>query len=85
MEPIRIIHFSDVLCVWAYVSQIRYDELMSNFAGRVSIDYRFLIGIRSGSRRLMLAQETVGPLEFRAQTGTSGGCFSGPMSPYSQM
>jgi predicted DsbA family dithiol-disulfide isomerase len=42
MEPIRIIHFSDALCVWAYVSQIRYDELMSNFAGRVSIDYRYL-------------------------------------------
>ena len=26
MEPIRITHFSDTLCVWAYVSQIRIDE-----------------------------------------------------------
>jgi predicted DsbA family dithiol-disulfide isomerase len=42
MEPIRIIHFSDLLCVWAYVSQIRYDELLANFADRVAIDYRFL-------------------------------------------
>ena len=27
MEPIRITHFSDTLCVWAYVSQVRIDEL----------------------------------------------------------
>ncbi len=42
MEPIRITHFSDVLCVWAYLSQIRYDELISNYEGRVAMDYRFV-------------------------------------------
>ncbi len=42
MEPIRITHFSDVLCVWAYVSQIRYDELTSAYGDRVAIDYRYL-------------------------------------------
>jgi len=42
MEPIRIIHFSDVLCVWAYVSQVRYDELLASFADRVELDYRYL-------------------------------------------
>ena len=26
-DPVRISHFSDTLCVWAYVSQIRLDEL----------------------------------------------------------
>jgi len=42
METLRITHFSDVLCVWAYVSQIRCDELVSQFGDRVSIDYRYM-------------------------------------------
>jgi predicted DsbA family dithiol-disulfide isomerase len=41
MAPIRITHFSDALCVWAYVSQIRIDELEKNFPGQVELDYRF--------------------------------------------
>ncbi len=42
MEPIRIMHFSDTLCVWAYVSQIRVDELLKNFADSVQVEYRYL-------------------------------------------
>ncbi len=42
MEMVRITHFSDVLCVWAYVSQIRCDELVAQFHDRVSIDYRYM-------------------------------------------
>lgn len=42
MEPIRIMHFSDTLCVWAYVSQIRIDELLRNFAGSVELECRYL-------------------------------------------
>lgn len=42
MEPIRVTHFSDTLCVWAYVSQIRIDELLKNFAGSVTLEYRYL-------------------------------------------
>lgn len=41
MERIRITHFSDALCVWAYVSQIRIDELVSNFAEAIELDYRY--------------------------------------------
>ena len=41
LEPIRIMHFSDALCVWAYVSQIRIDELLKNFAGSVQLEYRY--------------------------------------------
>lgn len=41
MQPIRISYFSDVLCVWAYIAQIRLDELTANFPDRVSIDYHF--------------------------------------------
>ncbi|MGB2924441.1 MAG: DsbA family protein [Limnothrix sp.] len=41
-EPIRISYFSDVLCVWAYIAQIRIDELLANFPEQISIDYHFL-------------------------------------------
>lgn len=37
-EPVRIAHFSDVLCVWAYVSQVRIDELRTKFGDRVKIE-----------------------------------------------
>lgn len=42
MSSIGILHFSDVLCVWAYVSQVRLDELRRTFAEAVSIDYRYV-------------------------------------------
>jgi len=41
MTPIPISHFSDVLCVWAYIAQIRVTELRANFPGEVELDYRY--------------------------------------------
>jgi predicted DsbA family dithiol-disulfide isomerase len=42
MEPIRILHFSDVLCVWAYIAQIRLEELKTTFEDKVSIEHHFV-------------------------------------------
>lgn len=42
MDLVRITHFSDLLCVWAYLAQVRCDELVAAFSGRVAIDYRYL-------------------------------------------
>jgi len=39
--PIRITHFSDVLCIWAYISQVRVAELQANFADEIVFDYRY--------------------------------------------
>jgi predicted DsbA family dithiol-disulfide isomerase len=39
---IDIEHFSDVLCIWAYISQIRVDELQANYPDEVRVEYRFL-------------------------------------------
>lgn len=39
--PIAISHFSDVLCIWAYVAQIRISELCSEFGEQVELDYHF--------------------------------------------
>ena len=41
MERVRIVHYSDLLCVWAYVAQVRIDELLQNFPDRVELEYRW--------------------------------------------
>jgi predicted DsbA family dithiol-disulfide isomerase len=41
VEPIRISYFSDVLCVWAYIAQIRLDELKSALGDKIVIEPHF--------------------------------------------
>ncbi|SMF05136.1 Predicted dithiol-disulfide isomerase, DsbA family [Alteromonadaceae bacterium Bs31] len=41
MSCIQIDHFSDVLCVWAYVAQVRIEELQSEFGDKVDVDFHF--------------------------------------------
>lgn len=40
--PVVIDHFSDVLCVWAYVAQIRIDELQEEYGDQVKFNYHFM-------------------------------------------
>lgn len=42
MTPIHIHHYSDVLCIWAYVSQVRVDELQETFGAQIELDCRFV-------------------------------------------
>ncbi|GAX35941.1 DsbA family oxidoreductase [Nodularia sp. NIES-3585] len=42
MEPIRIFYFSDILCVWAYIAQIRLDELKTTFQDKIAIEHHFV-------------------------------------------
>ena len=42
MKSIRIFYFSDVLCIWAYIAQIRLEELKIAFPENVVIDYHFV-------------------------------------------
>ncbi|MBF0275193.1 MAG: DsbA family protein [Nitrospinae bacterium] len=41
MNQVDIVHFSDILCVWAYIAQRRMDELKENFGEQITIDYHF--------------------------------------------
>jgi predicted DsbA family dithiol-disulfide isomerase len=52
MEPIRIFYFSDVLCVWAYIAQIRLDELRSTFGQQISIESYFTPVFGDARRKL---------------------------------
>jgi predicted DsbA family dithiol-disulfide isomerase len=40
-EPLVVECYSDVLCVWAYISQVRIDTLCEQFPNDVRVDYRF--------------------------------------------
>jgi len=39
---VSVDYFSDVLCIWAYVAQIRLDELRKSFPEQVHVTYRFI-------------------------------------------
>lgn len=41
MSAIEIKYFSDILCVWAYISQARIDALKGKFGEGVRIEHRF--------------------------------------------
>jgi predicted DsbA family dithiol-disulfide isomerase len=36
-----VLHFSDILCVWAYVSNIRLERLIEKYADRVDFELRY--------------------------------------------
>ena len=42
MKPIHIFYFSDVLCIWAYIAQVRLEELKVAFPENIAIDYHFV-------------------------------------------
>ena len=41
MKPIQINHFSDILCVWAYVGQHRLDAFIADYDDKVEIHQHF--------------------------------------------
>ncbi len=42
MTPITIHYFTDVLCIWAWISQRRIDELAEEFGDQIKIEHRFV-------------------------------------------
>lgn len=42
MEPIRISYFSDILCVWAFIAQVRIDELRATFGADIVVEPHFV-------------------------------------------
>ena len=41
MEPVKITYFSDILCIWAYASQARLEEVEKTFGDKILIEPRF--------------------------------------------
>ena len=40
-DKFTLTYYSDILCIWAYISQERVDEVSRRFSDSVAIDYRF--------------------------------------------
>lgn len=40
-ENLSLTYYSDILCVWAYISQARVSEVERKFAGQISVTHRF--------------------------------------------
>jgi len=40
--PVSVQYFSDVLCVWAYIGQVRLDELEAAFGAEIATDVHFI-------------------------------------------
>jgi len=41
-EKIEIMYFTDMLCVWAYLEQVRIDELKSKYGLKINFNYHFI-------------------------------------------
>jgi len=41
-KPVNLIYVTDVLCVWAYIAQIRLDELKQKYGDKVQVEQRFI-------------------------------------------
>jgi predicted DsbA family dithiol-disulfide isomerase len=41
MKSIQIVYFTDILCVWAYIAQLRVDEVHARFGSKVRWESRF--------------------------------------------
>ena len=41
-EKVEILYFTDILCVWAYLEQIRVDELKAQFNKKIELKYHFI-------------------------------------------
>lgn len=41
MTVVQVTYFSDVLCIWAYATQVRIDATKKKFGDAVRLDYRF--------------------------------------------
>ncbi|MEN8174448.1 MAG: DsbA family protein [Pseudomonadota bacterium] len=49
---VKIEYYSDLLCVWAYIAQVKLDELKQEFGDRISIDYRFVSLFGNNAQRI---------------------------------
>lgn len=41
-SPVNVAYFSDVLCIWAYIAQIRLDQMRKDFAGQIDLRCHYI-------------------------------------------
>lgn len=59
-QPLIIDYYSDVLCVWAYFSQIKVDQLKADFGDQIEIREHFLSLFGNNHERIAIGWEDGG-------------------------
>lgn len=76
MTPVPIVYFSDVLCVWAYIAQLRIDAVRSAFGDQVVFEHRVCSVFGDTARKIPAAWgETGGYEAFNAHLRQSAAAF----------
>lgn len=76
MAPVPIAYFSDVLCIWAYVAELRVDAIKQAFGDQVRVDYRFCSVFGDTARKIPAAWGEKGGYEgFNAHLRQSAAAF----------
>lgn len=52
MSQVKIDYFSDVLCIWAYVAQVRLDELQQQFTDKIQVQEHFITLFGNTDKRI---------------------------------
>ncbi len=63
MSVVEVTYFSDVLCVWAYVSQARVDAVKEKFGDKVQIKHQFCSVFGDTTRKITSAWNGKGEYE----------------------
>jgi predicted DsbA family dithiol-disulfide isomerase len=63
MSIVEVTYFSDVLCIWAYVSQARIDAVKEKFGDTVRIEHRFCSVFGDTARKITSAWKDKGGYE----------------------
>ena len=63
MNTVEVTYFSDILCIWAYISQARVDEVGRTFGASVRIDHRFCSVFGDTPRKIPTAWKDKGSYE----------------------
>lgn len=67
MPAVKIVHFSDVLCVWAYVGQANLDRLIAEHGDRIDVEVRFCSVFPDTNTKLQAAWRDRGGFEGYAE------------------
>lgn len=76
MKTVPVVHFSDVLCVWAYIAQVRVDFIKANYGEQVSFDLRFCPVFADSHRKIAAAWKGGDAFErYNAHLRAAAGAF----------
>jgi len=83
LKTVPITYFSDMLCIWAYVAQVRVNELQAAFGDQIRIDAKFCSVFGASARKISTAWRDKGGYEgFNAHLRHVAGQFPEiPVSP----